>query len=49
MKTKKISKQRTQARDFDVAMLDCQGEFDGLLDDSFLDEEGLSLIEDDDE
>lgn len=47
MKTK--TKQRTQLRDFDVATLDCRDEFDDILDDSFLDEDALALIEDDDE
>lgn len=48
MKTKKVTKQRTQARDFDVAMLDCSSEFEGVLDDSILDELAMSEVEDDD-
>ena len=49
MKTKAITTQRNQARDFDIAMLDCKSEFsDGLFDDSILDELALAEIEDDD-
>jgi hypothetical protein len=50
MKTKTQTKQRTQLRDFDVAMLDCKNEFgDSILDDSFLDEEAFALTDEDDD
>lgn len=50
MKTKQQSKQRKQARDFEVANRDLKGEYeDVMLDDSVLDEEALieCLIEED--
>ena len=47
MKTKTMSKQRTQARDYDVAMIDCKSEFcDGVFDDSILDELAMAEIDD---
>ncbi len=49
MKTKQITKQRTQLRDFDVAMLDCTNEFGDVLTDEFLDPDALAEIEDEDE
>lgn len=48
MKTKTVSKQRKQSREFDV-MNDLRSEFDDVLDDSFIDELALAEIEDYDE
>lgn len=47
MKTKKVTKQRNQARDFDVAMLDCADEFGSVLLDDILDEEALAELDED--
>lgn len=44
MKTKKQTKQRKQARDFEVANRDLKGEYeDVMLDDGVLDEDALIL------
>ena len=48
MKTKTVSKQRKQPREFDV-MNDLRSEFDDVLDDSFIDELAMAEIEDYDE
>lgn len=46
MKTKVTTVQRNQARDFDVAMMDCKSEFsDGVFDDSILDELAMAEID----
>ena len=49
MKTKKVTKQRNRARDFDVAMLDCRSEFGDVYSDDILDEIAfIDLLEDED-
>jgi hypothetical protein len=47
MKTKQITKERQPMRDYDVAMLDCKGEFGDVLGDDILDEEMMSMVEED--
>jgi hypothetical protein len=48
MKTKQITKERQPMRDYDVAMLDCKGEFESTYNDmDVLDEEKMAEIEDD--
>ena len=47
MKTKAITKQRKATREFSIED-DLKGEFDDILDDSFIDEEALAMCEDED-
>jgi hypothetical protein len=49
MKTKQITKQRSQERSFETAMLDCKLEYDELISNDILDEIAFAEICDDDE
>lgn len=49
MKTKTETVHRNQARDFDIAMLDCKSEFGDVYSDDILDEIAfIDLLEDED-
>ena len=48
MKTKSVCKERQPMRDYDVAMLDCKGEFENTFNDmDVLSEEAMAEVEED--